>query len=323
MRIKITELRKILEQKLRLVNLTASEARIIADEYLIGELKGKKSHGIYGFIHSYKKRKTKKRGHFKVFKNKPAFAYIKGNKDYGQLVADYAIKLAIKKAKKSGVFTVGGGDVYAFLRPATWAEMAAKQGMIALCFNYGGGPLIAPTGAREPILSTNPIGIGIPYKPFPFVIDMATSNRAFWNVRMARAFKKKISKDWGIDAQGKPTTDPNKLIAVLPFGGYKGYILATAIEILTGPLVRTKVGKSTRKLRGFLFMVIDPTAFTSRKEFNKDVKKLIRDIKTAKKVKGVKEILIPGERAYKIEQKNLKRGWLEIEDSIIKDIRNL
>lgn len=195
--------------------------------------------------------------------------------------------------------------------------------MIGLCFNYGGGPLLAPTGAREAILSTNPIGIGIPHKPYPIVIDMATSTRAFYYVRLAKALGKKISKEWGIDKFGRPTTDPEKLVAVLPFGGYKGYILALALEILTGPLVRTKVGKSTKLVRGFLFIVINPLVFTSGSEFNKDVNKLIKDVKNARKIKGVKEIMIPGEHAYYNEQKNLKRGYLDIDKSIIETIYKL
>jgi len=323
MKVKIEYIRSLLVTKLRKMKFTSKEAKLIADEYVGGELKGKSSHGIYGFVRAYEKMTKRKRGHYKVTKNKPAFAFIDGHKDIGQIVADYAINSAINKAKKMGVAMVGGNNIQAFLRPATWAEIAARKGLVALCFNYGGGPLMAPTGSKEAILSTNPIGIGIPYKPHPLVIDMATSNRAFWHVRMARAFGKKIDKDWGIDKNGRPTTDPNALVAVLPFGGYKGYALALALEILTGPLVRTKVGKSTKLLRGFLFIVIDPLVFTTKKEFDRDTKKLIKDVKTAKKIKGAKNILIPGERAFAIEQTRLKSGYFELDGKIIDKIEKL
>ncbi|MFH0853156.1 MAG: Ldh family oxidoreductase [bacterium] len=317
MKVKIEYIRSLLVTKLRKLNFTAKEARAIAEEYVGGELKGKSSHGIYGFIRAYRKMKGRKRGHYKVTKNKPAFAFIDGRKDMGQIVADYAIKLAMTKAKKTGVAMVGGNNIQAFLRPGTWAEMAARKGLVALCFNYGGGPLMAPTGAREAVISTNPIGIGIPYQPFPLVIDMAVSNRAFYNVRLAKTLGKKISKDWGIDKFGQPTTDPNALVAVLPFGGYKGYALGLALEVLTGPLVRTKVGKNTKGYRGFLFIVIDPLVFTTKKEFDRDTKKLIKEVKTAKKITGVKNILIPGERAYAIEQKKIKSGYFELDKEII------
>jgi LDH2 family malate/lactate/ureidoglycolate dehydrogenase len=322
-KVTIKEIRKILEQKLHDLHFHEREARIIADEYVASEVKGKIDHGIFGFIDDYKKIKLYPRRHFAVVKNRPAYAYITGNDDVGQLIGDYAINLAIQKAKRMGIAMVGGNNMKAFLRPGTWAEAAAKKQMIGLCFIYGGGPLVAPTGAREAILSTNPIGIGIPYQPMPIVIDFAVSRRAFYHVRMARALGNKIPADWGIDATGKPTTDPNKLIAVLPFGGYKGYALGLALEILTGPLVRAKVGTTTDKKRGFLFVVIDPQAFTTMKEFNRDVKILIRQIKTAKKAKGIREIFIPGEKSFRIERQNKKKGFLDIDERIIKEIKAL
>ena len=95
MKIKIIKIRKLLESKLKKINLTAKEAKIIANEYVIGELKGKHSHGIFGFIRAYGRLKKKKRGYFRVVKNKSAYAYIAGNHDVGQVVADYAIKLAL------------------------------------------------------------------------------------------------------------------------------------------------------------------------------------------------------------------------------------
>ncbi len=329
MKVKINEIRKLLELKLKDRGFTSKESRVIAHEFLLGELKGKTSHGIFSFIRGargsrvYSRVSGVTRGYFKVTSDRPSYAYIEGNKDAGQLVADYAIKLAIKKARKTGIAMVGAGNIHAFLRPGTWAEIAARKGMIGLCFNYGGGPLIAPTGAREPLISTNPIGIGIPYKPFPFVIDMATSVRAYYHVKMARALGKKIGRGIGIDKMGQPTTDPNKLIALLPFGGYKGYALSLALEMLTGPLVRTKVGKRTKRLRGFLFIVINPTAFTTRKEFDRDVRQLVRELKALKRTKGTKEIFIPGEQAYRNEQKNLKRGYLEIDEKIMESIEAL
>ncbi len=341
MRIRIADLRELLQNKLLRVGFTKSEAVIIAEEYIVGEIKGKRAQGVFVFIRAYLSmkgdyqastdsqgdlkllRNRKKRRHFKIAVDKPAYAFIDGHNDIGQLVAERAIKLVVQKAKRSGIAMVGGGKIQAFLRPGSWAEKAAQQGMIALCFNYGGGPLMAPTGAREPILSTNPIGIGIPYKPYPIVIDMATSARAYYHVRLAKELGMKIDPRWAIDRLGRPTTNPNKVAAVLPFGGYKGYALALAFEILTGPLVRTAVGKSTKLYRGFLFIVINPLAFTTRQKFQADVNRLIRDVKTARKIRGVKDIHIPGEQSWEIERRNRKRGYIDIDNAVIQKIRNL
>ncbi len=327
MKIAIQVVRQLLEGKLKEIGFTTRESRIIADEYVTGELKGKLTHGVFAFIRQYQRISTqiKKVGrrHFRITKNTPAYAYIDGNLDIGQLAADRAIRLAMTKAKRSGIAMVGGGNLRAFLRPGTWAEVAARQGMIALCSNYGGGPLIVPTGAHEAILSTNPIGIGIPYRPYPFVIDMAVSERAYSNVDLAIRLGKLIEPNWAIDRLGKFTTDPKKVKAVLPFGGYKGFALALALEILTGPLVRNDVGEATKLLRGFLFIVINPLAFTTRQKFNAGVKRLIRDVKTAKRIKGVDSIHIPGEQSWATEQRNIKNGYLEIDRKMIDGIKDL
>ena len=324
MKVPINQVKKVLEQKWVDSGYTKAEARIIADEYLLGEILGKHSHGIYQTFSAIAKARRKKRGHFKVKKNKGNYLYIEGNNDKGQLVASYAVKEGIKKARKYGNAIIGMKDIQSFMRPGRWAGKIADNNMIGLCFNYGGKALMAPYGAKEAVLSTNPIGIGIPTGQTPFVIDMATSIRAFWEVRIARDLGKKLKPGLAIDKSGKMTTDPNKVEAVLPFGGYKGSALAMALEILTGPLVETVVGKRAKKsLRGALFIIIDPKMFGSLANFKKEVQKLIKDVKTAKKQKGVKEILYPGERAYRHKARNLKNGYLEIDDQIWQKIKVL
>ncbi len=296
----------------------------IAQYYISGELKGKLTHGIFSFIRLYERLKEKKRGHFKVLIDKPASAYIAGNGDAGQLVADFAIKLAMKKAKRVGVAAVGAGNITAFLRPGYWAEYAARHGMVSLCFNYGGGALVAPPGGREPVISTNPIGIGIPHKPFPFIIDMAISERAYTNIDFAKKLGIKIPAGWAIDQRGRTTRDPWKVAAVLPFGGYKGFALGLALELMTGPLMRTAVGRDERgKPRGFLFIVINPSTFTTRARFTREVAETLRFVKAAKRLPGITEIVIPGERSFRIEQQNLRRGWFDIDRRIIETIKSL
>jgi delta1-piperideine-2-carboxylate reductase len=42
----------------------------------------------------------------------------------------------------------------------------------------------------------------------------------------------------GLDAEGKPSTDPNKIMAgvLLPFGGYKGSLISMMVELLSAGL---------------------------------------------------------------------------------------
>ncbi len=47
---------------------------------------------------------------------------------------------------------------------------------------------------------------------------MATSQRAFYFIALAKALGEKIPDTWGIDSHGQPVTDPSQVTAGLLFG---------------------------------------------------------------------------------------------------------
>src|SRR5260370_8059013 len=66
----------------------------------------------------------------------------------------------------------------------------------------------------ERMLGTNPISIAFPGKEEPaIVIDMATSAAAFGKIEMARRSGDAIPSGWGIDSEGRGTTDPGCMLA--------------------------------------------------------------------------------------------------------------
>ena len=105
--------------------------------------------------------------------------------------------------------------------------MAAAAGMASLHFvNATGIPLrVVPHGGRDGRGTTNPIAMGIPVAGGgPVVLDFATSAIAEGKVRVARNKGVPIPPDCLLDADGRPTTDPNQLYTdppgnLVPFGG--------------------------------------------------------------------------------------------------------
>ena len=102
---------------------------------------------------------------------------------------------------------------------------------------------VAPFGGAKSRLGTNPICFAVPSNlEGPLFFDMATSAAAAGKIGVAMARGEQVPPGWLIDADGKPTTDPRKLRqggALLPLGGaegYKGYGLATIVEIFSGLL---------------------------------------------------------------------------------------
>ena len=150
------------------------------------------------------------------------------------------------KAAAIGVAAVGVYNSNHIGRLADYTEMALERDMLALLVvNAGGaGQRMAPWGGRAPRLSTNPFAFACPTgSAVPISFDVATTVAAEGKVRLKRNRKEQTPPGWLIDADGKPTTDPNALYgtpegSILPVGGHKGYSLALMVEVLGGIMAR-------------------------------------------------------------------------------------
>ncbi len=334
MKIKIGELQNLCYAALTNVGVKRSNAKIIADDYIEGSLLGNKTHGLLTFSYAIEKAKKTKNKKFKIEKKSQSYALINANAQLGQLVAPTAINLVCTMAKKYGIAMVGVYNLLPFLRPGTQAEKIAAKDLVGLVLINGGGPLVAAPGSVDKIISTNPIGFAIPTIKEPIVCDMAISKKAYGEVRLAKLLGTKLPADSFIDENGKITTNPDDVFAALPFGDYKGFNLGILFEILTGSLVNFGIGyqkKPTEKtnkkykktFRGALFIAINPKAFTSLSSFKKKNNQFVKEINSLKKRKGIKEILVPGQRSYRHKQQVLKQGWLELDKKIIDQIKEL
>ena len=99
-------------------------------------------------------------------------ACFNGNKNAGMVVLHKAMETAVEKAKVHGFGVCGTNNTSTSTGAlGYYAETVAKQGMIALVLAVS-PEFVAPNGAIEPIFGTNPIGVGIPTKNGPVVLDM-------------------------------------------------------------------------------------------------------------------------------------------------------
>ncbi len=329
MKVNINEIRKKCEKFLRKKGVPANAAKIIVDDYIEGELLGKKTHGLLAFAGGvYDETKTAKYcddKKIRIIKNAGAFTLIDGGGQKGQLVAEKAKKILIKKAKKYGIATVGTFNSKSILRPGSQAESIAQKNLVGLVFHNGGGPLVPPYGGIDPIISTDPIGYAIPTAAGPIVADFAVSERAWGEVRLAKQLKKLLSNNAFLNKQGQITRNPDEAYSALPFGGYKGFCVGLLSEILTGALVGNEQGLKNDKIgiRGALYIAIDPSKFVNLQKFKKENTRLINELKKSKKLPWIKEILVPGERAYKHKALCLKRGWFDVDKKIVGKLNNL
>jgi ureidoglycolate dehydrogenase (NAD+) len=194
-----------------------------------------------------------------------------------------------------------------------YALRAAEAGLVGVAMSAS-QPLMAYFGARTPALSTNPIAIAVPAagRP-PIVLDMSTSTVSMGKVMQARASGQPIPSDWGVDRDGRPTTDPHAVEMLQPLGGAKGSGLSLMIECLTSlcaglPLIEPVLSSGQplagRPMNGVAIAldVPDPERFRS------EVTALARAIGALPPAEGVERVLLPGERGDAVSAERRRLG---------------
>jgi ureidoglycolate dehydrogenase (NAD+) len=152
--------------------------------------------------------------------------------------------------------------------------MAVQAGMIGMALTHT-DPIMVPPGMKRIFLGSNPIAFGAPGAP-PLIIDMSTTHAAWGKVLVARQEGKPIPPDWGVDKEGRPTTDANQVVGLAPTGSHKGYALAAMVEILCAHLAGVPFGLHVTKMYGELnkprnlghfMLALDVARFTDPKTF--------------------------------------------------------
>jgi LDH2 family malate/lactate/ureidoglycolate dehydrogenase len=288
-------------------DLAACVARSLVDS----DLAGIASHGVlripiyHGFV---KSGWLKPANRPEVVREGAVTAVIDGHWGFGQPAAQLATRMALQKSREHGLAAIGLRQAGHIGRLGEYAEMATREGQIAIVMASGGptGGLMAPYGGAQRVLSTNPIGAGVPARDHdPFVMDYATSVVAAGRVELAPDQNAPIPEGWVVDAEGRPAKIARQLVeggALLPFGEHKGYALALLIEMLCGAL--TGAGCTERPDRvishglggnAAFVIALNPAHFTEEDQFYGAVDGLFDRLQRVKPAVGFEKVMIPGE----------------------------
>ncbi len=315
-------------------SLSSNHANICANALINAELVGASSHGL-SRLKMYCDRINKKiinpKPKIKIKKISQSIAHIDANNSIGFVAADIGIKKAISNAKKTGIGLVGIKNSGHYGLSGYYAEQAVKKNLIIMCFTNA-PPAIAPHGAKKSLFGTNPICFGTPTaSKIPFIFDTSVSVINRGKIRVAARTNKKIPEGVALDKFGKPTTDAKKALAgvQLPIAGFRGSGLAWMVDILSGVLTGGNHGGKVKdpfddfsgpQNIGHLFIAIKPNLFIGN--YNERIKENIKRIKRLPKIKGVKEILYPGQNKHRRYKKNLNKK-INIPTNIAKDLKKL
>jgi Malate/L-lactate dehydrogenase len=139
----------------------------------------------------------------------------------------------------------------------------ARNRLIGVSIASGSFGSVAPYGAREGFLDTNPIAVGFPTIAEPIVWDIATSAISGSEVHRRLVTGQELPDGVALDPRGEPTRDPAEALAGanLPWGGHRGTGLAIVIRLL-GLLsgVRNPAIAFARGARTGVLMIRTPSA---------------------------------------------------------------
>ena len=316
-------------------NLSNNHAKICSEYLIKAELVGAPSHGLARlkmYCERIKKKIINPKPKIKIKKISQSIAHIDGNNSIGFVAADIGIKTAIKNAKKTGIGLVAIKNSGHYGLSSFYAEQAVKKNLMVLCFTNA-PPAIAPYGAKKSLFGTNPICFGTASgNKIPFILDTSVSIINRGKIRLAAKLGRKIPLGVALDRFGKPTTDAKKALSgvQLPIAGFKGSGLAWMVDIMSGVLTGAHHGGKVKdpfddftgpQNIGHLFLVLKPSLFVG-KNYIKRIKENIRAIKKLPKIKGVKEILNPGQGMNSRYKRNLKKG-IVIQKNILEDLNKL
>jgi uncharacterized oxidoreductase len=307
----------------------------VATGLVLSNLKGVDSHGVIRLIQYVvfvDEGMIVPAAEPEVLNETPTTAVIDAHQGFGHVAAEFAAKIAIRKAKESGVSTVTLRHTRHIGRLGEYVEMAIEAGQVGMAV-CSAGPFVAPHGGARRALGTNPIAIGLPSDmESPYVMDFATAVYSEGKVRVYRELGKTLPEGIIIGPEGQPSTNPEALYAggsLLPIGAYKGYALSLTIELLgallagggTALIHPLTQGTSTFG-NGSVFIMLDLARFCDPREFRADVAASCTAIKQTPLREGFQEILVPGEPEYRAE-KTRRASGIPIPDPVWDSLRKL
>jgi L-2-hydroxycarboxylate dehydrogenase (NAD+) len=289
-------------------------AQDCVDVIFYAELRGKTGQGLLKLLGTEPLQSIKSTASIEIIERTKLSASINGNKNPSFCVAKRATDICIKKANDFGVGIVGVNGIYSSTGAlGFYTEKAAKEGLVSYCCARSPGS-VAPFGMSIPLFGTNPFSWAFPTNNDPIVFDMATSAITFYELVLAKMRGENIPQGVAVDKEGNLTQYPHEAMrgGILPFDkGYKGSALSMMVEILSGPLVGSSYCdyQTFDKDWGFFIMSFQPNLLVEKDEFIKgtsDIAGIIRQNNAD----------APSDRGRKIKSLNLKKGTIDVEDSV-------
>ena len=330
------------------IGCNEQDAQLAAINLLNADIRGIDSHGIArlpSYIRLWEASRINATAQPHMIHETPSTGVVDGEAGLGLIVADYAMKVAIEKAKQVGTGWVAVQNSNHFGIAGQYAMMALKEDMIGIAMTNASA-IVTPTYSKERMLGTNPISFAAPtLNEPPFVADFATTTASNGKLEILQRKNKQTPTGWVQDIEGKETTDAHILKkggALLPLGSdleggsHKGFMLGSIVDILSGVLSGANFGPWVPPLPAYLplpegmpgkgighfFGAMRIDAFGKAEDFKQHMDLWIQRFRNAMPVDSNQNVVIPGDPERKAEEILLDQG-ITLHQEVVTELQSL
>lgn len=319
LRIGKAELTSFVANVFSAVGLTTEHAGEWAKMLVWANLRGTDSHGIIRiprYIDLVKAKSINPAPNIRIEKKDGAAVVMEADRAPSAVALTRAMAEAIDCARKVHVGWCAAKNITHTGAIGYFALQAAEAGFAGIVMSAS-GPMMAYPGTRVAAVSSNPIAFAVPRRNGrPFLLDFSTGVVANGKIMGAADRGEKIPIGWGLDKDGRDTTDPKAVETLLPLGGAKGAGLSFMIECLTSLLLNhPRIAPDLESwaigddpfLNGSV-IAIDIGGFGDRDRFEREAERLGIAIAGLARAEGVQKIMLPGERGDAIRAEREANG---------------
>lgn len=313
-------------------DIAATSARVLVE----GDVLGHSTHGLAllpGYLKALSDGTMRNAGEPVVENQRTVSELWHGQRLSGLWLTVRAVATASAMARAHGTGTVVIKHAHHIACLAAYLEAPARDGLMVVV--QSSDPCtasVAPHGGITPIMTPNPIAVGIPTGSDPIMIDISSSITANGPSQRMMKEGRRAPGIWYVDHDGHGSTDPAVAFtepkgALLPLGGldagHKGFGLGLMIEAMTGGLAGFGRADPPEGWGATVFVqVIDPEAFGGHAAFARQADQL-RDASHASRPRpGVERVRLPGEGGLARKARHLRDG-VALHPSIMPALRPL
>jgi LDH2 family malate/lactate/ureidoglycolate dehydrogenase len=312
--------------------MSDSEKSAWVEHCVLAELRGNLMQSLAYLKHHWIQRFTDGRVRFgatiRSVRETPAMAVLDANGALGPYAGKTAVEFASRKAQEVGAYTVAVRNSNDW----TMISYAARQALQFDCIGIvmvNSRPEVAPWGGTKAIYGMNPFSVAIPTNQhYPILVDMSSQDSGGLRAQEMMIAGAGIPEGLFYDAHGDPVTDPGAWgtyqsgwgIAggAQRMSGYRDLALTVVMDSIGGALSGMKCAldlgtpepaiNGVRTPRGQVVIALHVDHFTPLQEFKAKIDRAIDQAKSSPLAPGFSEILMPGERGYREEERRRLEG---------------